>query len=68
MAGNSMKSDVLPALEAGAFAVHIPYVITWAHELADAPENHARFGALENIADLPAWIEQKAGALSDISV
>ncbi len=68
MAGNSMKSDVLPALEAGAFAVHIPYVITWAHELADAPENHARFGALENIADLPAWIEQHARPLSDISV
>src|SRR5690606_38993863 len=30
MAGNSMKSDVLPALEAGAFAVHLPYVVTWA--------------------------------------
>ena len=64
MAGNSMKSDVLPALEAGAFAVHIPYVITWAHELADAPENHARFGALESIAELPAWIEQQAGRIS----
>lgn len=60
MAGNSMKSDVLPALEAGAFAVHIPYVITWAHELADAPENHARFGALDSIADLPAWIAARA--------
>ena len=64
MAGNSMKSDVLPALEAGAFAVHIPYVITWAHELADAPENHARFGALESIADLPRWIEQQTSAFS----
>ncbi|MDQ3126072.1 MAG: HAD family hydrolase [Pseudomonadota bacterium] len=60
MAGNSMKSDVLPALEAGAFAVHIPYVITWAHELADAPENHARFGALDSIAELPAWIAARA--------
>ena len=60
MAGNSMKSDVLPALEAGAFAVHIPYVITWAHELADAPEDHARFGALDSIADLPAWIAARA--------
>ena len=38
MAGNSMKSDVLPALEAGAYAVHIPYHVTWAHELADAPQ------------------------------
>jgi putative hydrolase of the HAD superfamily len=56
MAGNSMKSDVLPALEAGAFAVHIPYAITWAHELADAPENHPRYGALESISDLPEWI------------
>jgi putative hydrolase of the HAD superfamily len=68
MAGNSMKSDVLPALEAGAFAVHIPYVITWAHELADAPEGHPRFGALDNIAALPAWIEQRSAQLSDISV
>ena len=60
MAGNSMKSDVLPALEAGAFAVHIPYVVTWAHELADAPEGHDRYGALERIAELPAWIEARA--------
>ncbi len=60
MAGNSMKSDVLPALKAGAFAVHIPYAITWAHELADAPEGHGRFGALDSIADLPAWIAARA--------
>ena len=38
MAGNSMKSDVLPALAAGAYGVHIPYHVTWAHELADAPQ------------------------------
>ena len=62
MAGNSMKSDVLPALEAGAFAVHIPYVVTWAHELANAPEGHARYGALETIADLPMWIDARADA------
>ncbi len=60
MAGNSMKSDVLPALAAGAFAVHIPYVVTWAHELADAPEGHDRYGALERIADLPGWIAARA--------
>ena len=60
MAGNSMKSDVLPALEAGCWAVHIPYAITWAHELADAPEGHARYGALESISDLPGWIGKRA--------
>ncbi|QDH72602.1 HAD family hydrolase [Brevundimonas sp. M20] len=63
MAGNSMKSDVLPALGAGAFAVHIPYAITWAHELADAPEGHPRYGALEAINQLPGWIEQKEALL-----
>jgi putative hydrolase of the HAD superfamily len=56
MAGNSVKSDVLPALAAGSFAVHIPYAVTWAHEVADPPEGHIRFGVLETITDLPGWI------------
>ncbi|WP_298747263.1 HAD family hydrolase [uncultured Brevundimonas sp.] len=60
MAGNSMKSDVLPALAAGAFAVHIPYVVTWAHELADAPGAQPRYGALDRIADLPGWIDARS--------
>ena len=59
MAGNSMKSDVLPALEAGAWAVHIPYAITWAHELADAPEGHVRYGTLESISQLTDWIAER---------
>ena len=57
MAGNSMKSDVLPAIAAGSYAAHIPYVLTWAHELADAPEDEPRFVALETIGELPAWID-----------
>ena len=61
MAGNSMKSDVLPALQAGAWAVHIPYAVTWAHELADAPQDHARYGALESITNLPRWIAEREG-------
>ena len=52
--------DAEAMAEAGAFAVHIPYVVTWAHELADAPEGHDRYGALERIAELPAWIEARA--------
>ena len=59
MAGNSMKSDVLPALEAGAWAAHIPYAITWAHELADAPEGADKFGVLTSLAELPAWLQQQ---------
>lgn len=56
MVGNSMKSDVLPALAAGAFGIHIPYAITWAHELADAPQGHPRFASLGSIDELHACI------------
>jgi putative hydrolase of the HAD superfamily len=38
MVGNSMKSDVLPALAAGAHGVHIPHALTWELERADPPE------------------------------
>lgn len=58
MAGNSMKSDVLPAIEAGAFGVHIPYHVTWAHELAEAPEGHPRYVSLSRIGELPDWIRK----------
>ena len=56
MCGNSMRSDILPAIEAGAFAAHVPYPLTWAHELADAPAGHPRFVELGSIRDLPGWI------------
>lgn len=62
MAGNSMKSDVIPAIEAGSWGVHIPYHITWAHELADAPEGHPRYGSLASITELPDWIAAVAEA------
>lgn len=58
MCGNSMRSDILPALEAGAFAAHVPYPLTWAHELAEPPQGDARFVELASIRDLPAWLEE----------
>jgi putative hydrolase of the HAD superfamily len=61
MCGNSVRSDILPALEAGAFAAHVPYPLTWAHEMADAPTGHPRFAELESIRRLPGWI----GSLHD---
>jgi putative hydrolase of the HAD superfamily len=32
MIGNSLKSDVIPVLEIGSDAIHIPYHTTWEHE------------------------------------
>jgi putative hydrolase of the HAD superfamily len=56
MVGNSMRSDILPALEAGAWGAHIPYAITWAHEVAEAPTDHPRFTELASISELPTWV------------
>jgi putative hydrolase of the HAD superfamily len=58
MAGNSLKSDVLPALKAGALAAHIPYPLVWAHEIADAPSGNPRFAELGSISELPAWLDR----------
>jgi putative hydrolase of the HAD superfamily len=57
MVGNSLKSDVLPALEAGLWGIHIPYHITWAYERAEPPADSPRFVRLDSIAELPAWLQ-----------
>ncbi|MBS0360368.1 MAG: HAD family hydrolase [Proteobacteria bacterium] len=56
MCGNSLRSDVLPALEAGAWAAHIPYHLTWAHEHAEPPAGHPRFAELKSIGEFPGWV------------
>ena len=43
MVGNSLRSDIWPALRAGAWAVHIPHEFEWARERAETPENEPRF-------------------------
>ncbi|QKR98917.1 HAD family hydrolase [Sphingomonas sp. CL5.1] len=58
MAGDSMRSDVLPALAAGAWAAFIPQPGGWTHEAAAPPEDRARFAVLERLADLPRWIDR----------
>ncbi|HFD39704.1 MAG TPA: HAD family hydrolase [Anaerolineae bacterium] len=58
MVGNSLRSDVLPVLEIGGQAVHIPYHTTWAHEAADPPGEG--YVELEHIGQLPAFVHQAA--------
>jgi len=52
MIGNSLKSDVLPALSAGAWGVFVPHELTWAAEHADEPANHPRFRKIERLGQL----------------
>jgi putative hydrolase of the HAD superfamily len=54
MVGNSVKSDVLPVLEAGGSAVHVPYHLSWA--LDRAPDGAAAFPTLGSLAELPGWL------------
>jgi len=56
MVGNSLKSDVIPALEAGSWGVHVPHGVPWALEAADAPTDHQRFHALDNLGSLPELV------------
>ena len=52
MIGNSLKSDVLPVLAIGGYAVHIPFYTTWEHEKISHQVVHPNFRTLENIIDV----------------
>ncbi|OYU99012.1 MAG: HAD family hydrolase [Burkholderiales bacterium PBB5] len=56
MAGNSVRSDVLPALAAGCTGVLVPYPLVWAHEAAAAPADHPRFKLVDSLAELADWL------------
>ena len=58
MTGNSVKSDIIPMLEAGGYAALVPYPLVWEHERADKPENHPRFREVETLAHLPGWLDE----------
>ena len=62
MVGNSLKSDVIPALQAGSWGVHVPHEHEWAYEAALAPTDHRRFHAIANLGELPALVRQLLAA------
>ncbi len=56
MVGNSLKSDVIPALESGAWGVHVPHELMWELDHAEVPENHPRFRAVATLGEIPELI------------
>ena len=52
MIGNSLKSDVLPVLGIGGYAVHVPYHTTWEHEKISHKVEHPNFRTVEKISDV----------------
>ncbi|MFC3559927.1 HAD family hydrolase [Pedobacter jamesrossensis] len=52
MLGNSLKSDVLPVLNIGGHAVHIPYHTTWVHEHIEHTIEHPNFYQMESLSEI----------------
>lgn len=56
MVGNSLKSDIIPVLNLGGHAIHIPYHTTWQHEKTDDLPVYPFFTELRTIKQLPQFI------------
>ncbi len=54
MVGNSLKSDILPVLNIGAHAFHIPFHTTWAHEVVNGEVKHPNFKNFTQATELLA--------------
>ncbi|GAA6209463.1 HAD family hydrolase [Cognatishimia sp. WU-CL00825] len=57
MIGNSMRSDVVPMVEAGGWGVFVPHGLEWELEKAPAPKASARFHQLESLQRLPELVQ-----------
>ena len=61
MVGNSLKSDVIPAIRAGSWGVYVPHALTWALEHADEPVTEARFRRIAHLGELTGLIDRLGG-------
>ncbi len=58
MIGNSLRSDILPAIEIGSTAIHIPYHIDWVHEkVEEFSPPKGRFFKCESILDVCQFLQ-----------
>ncbi|MEO1733261.1 MAG: HAD family hydrolase [Pseudomonadota bacterium] len=58
MVGNSMRSDVVPAIEAGGWGVFVPHGLEWEIEKAPAPTHSPRFHSIEHLGALPDLVRK----------
>lgn len=58
MVGNSLKSDILPVLKLGGHAIHIPFHVTWKHEMIHHEIEHEHFYQAEQISDIIPLIKE----------
>jgi putative hydrolase of the HAD superfamily len=52
MIGNSLKSDIIPPLELGAWGIYVPFHTTWAHEEVEGEPELGRYFKVEHLRDV----------------
>jgi len=53
MIGNSIKSDIIPPLNLGCYAIHVPYETTWLHEIVHDPDlDQNRFAEVKSLHEI----------------
>ncbi len=48
---NFLKSDILSVLKPGGYKIHIPYHVTWEHEVVEARSDHRIFRKAQQISE-----------------
>ncbi|ASV31446.1 HAD family hydrolase [Maribacter cobaltidurans] len=56
MIGNSLKSDVLPLVNIGAKAVHVPFHTTWQHEEVEEPIEKKGYMTVSKLTDVLEYL------------
>jgi len=56
MIGNSLKSDVLPLINIGAQAVHVPFHTTWQHEEVTINEDEFKYLKINSLKDVLRYL------------
>ena len=56
MIGNSLKSDIIPVLNIGGHAIHVPYHIIWVHEMVENQVEHENFKSVSHIQEILQYI------------
>ncbi|MFC0482106.1 HAD family hydrolase [Gellertiella hungarica] len=60
MVGNSLKSDIVPALASGAWGIFVPHELTWVYEHVEVPREAPRFREIPDLGHLLPLIQDIA--------
>jgi len=52
MIGNSVKSDILPVISIGGKAIHIPFSVTWKHEILEETNHNKAYKTISDLSEI----------------